>query len=508
MVELLLNYKELVNTEENFSNIKNLNEDWIKKNQDTIDQMLTNNMGTWVDKFGTQGASMVSDFMNFNEKVNRIVGTLQYAEKKEMAMLNRCGKLINTLKGIIPKSSYSEEGPEGEIADWVKYDNDNHDTIIDNCESVLTDTGHEYDAMNELVDLLDDVKSCDLSKVNSAIEDLKDGLKKQGYIDYFEKSFSDYVTEVGDFNLNVGNGLSGIVGEIDETPVFTRDSEYEAVLEEIEQEKIEAWIRSWYDGAYDHPCYQITLDKLLDPQYADYLKKLYEAYRNAPPEVKDLFDQYIGMTYIASTDALKDNPNAGATAFYDPHRMGIWLSIDYEMADEAKIGWPATHAFYHEFGHFIVAKSGAWDNGGLDDFRAAILTDTTNFVNDFDNKLSLIPNETIRHDVAEMLMIADTDHFILDYYGYIAEYSAVEDMLDGATNGKYGSGHTGYGEYAPGKTYWETDDRNLPNETFANLYSASMTGNTEEIEYFKENFPHVYEEYMNMVEQAVNGFTR
>ena len=497
MPDLLLNYKELESTEANFSKVKFKNQEWIRKNQEIINQMLAQNMGTWVSKFDGQETSVIAEFMNFSDDVVTMDNALQSAMKKEMAMLNRCGKLVDTLKGTTPKTKYSEDGPEGEIADWVKYDSTYHDTIIDNCESVMTDSASQRDALGELEELIEPLKFADLSKVYAAITELKSGLTKQEYIEKFEQSFSAYASEVDDFNTTISSSLSGLVNEAYSTTEFTRDTAYEDMLEKIEREKIEAWVKSWYDGVDDNGQYQETFDNLLDPQYADYLKELYEAYCNATPEERAAFDKYIGMVYIASCNARDDRPEVGAEAFFDPSDFSLWLSIAEAMENEKDGSRSAAFVFYHEFGHAIMQGSGALTDGEADKLRDAIIADVTAYMAQYDNMVEDIPGECIRD------LLASWGKGIQSLAWILAD-PAIADMVDGATNGEYGYGHTSYGVDENGQTYWEQDDTLLPNETFANIYAMEMDGDTEQLEYLKKNFPHVYEMYEEILENAIS----
>ena len=500
MPDLFLNYKELESTEEFFGKLKAKNQEWISKNQDIIDQMLTQNMGTWVGKFDGQETSVIAEFMNFSNDVVSMDSALQRAMKKEMAMLNRCGKLIYTLDGIAPKTKYSEDGPEGEIADWAKYDSTNHDTIIDNCESVMTDSASQRDALSELEEMLGPIKMADLSKVKASIADLKVGLTKQEYIDYFEQSFSSYASEVDDFNTTISSALSGLVNEEYSATEFTRDTEYEDMLEKIEKEKIEAWVKGWYDGVSDNPKYQETLNNLLDPQYEEYLRRLYEAYCNASPEARAAFDKYIGLMYIASCDARNDDPSAGAEAWFSPSDYGLWLTVTEALENEANGQRSAAFVFYHEFGHLIMQDSGALTNGEADMLRDAIEADVDNYLEDFENLVDGIPGEGARQLIAGWLIGLSTGN--PGKYTWIMDNPGVADMMDGATLGDYGYGHTAYGEDANGQTYWERDNTLLPNETFANIYAMEMSGDTEQLEYLKECFPHVYEAYRQILDSA------
>ena len=77
--------------------------------------------------------------------------------------------------------------------------------------------------------------------------------------------------------------------------------------------------------------------------------------------------------------------------------------------------------------------------------------------------------------------------------------NGLSDIIDGVSNNKYQPSY-GHGYESDGITsYWEYDPTRVPNEAFAQFFSAQMTGDTVEIEKMKEIMPNTYAIYMEMV---------
>ena len=504
MVEFQLYYDKLFYDQRKLDTIIGVGARWEEANKAIVDQMLTYNNGSWVSKFNEQENSVIADFLNLMEQMRYTRDVFEDALGQLMSMLNRCGCFYYTLDGYLPLEKYSSDREVTSILHWAMYDSDGHDAIINGCEAVLTDTQSEVDTIGELNEILGALEYVDASTIQEASNEVKEGLKKQAYIGNFEESFSYYVQEVADFNTSISSQLASVVDGTEDMPEFTRNTDYDKVLEEVRRDKVRAWITSWYKlRDSNNAGGESTWSNTNDPEYDEYMYAIYQAYCNAPPEEKALFDKYINDLYIATCKA-KSYGKSNASSYFQPWDFSLWLDAE-ENSSYTEYGEPSTTTFFHEVAHGLLHSAGMVNDDALKDFNDAINKDVDAFLDPYRRKTANIADPVKRKEEMERLILQDlADHGETRYPG--VEFEGISDMIDGATNGdvNLGAGHSSYGENEQGETYWERDSTNLPNETFANIYSAEMRNDTAEIEYYKEHFPNVYEEYKKLVEEANN----
>ncbi len=501
MVEFQLYYDKLFYDQRKLDTIIGVGARWEEANKAIVDQMLTYNNGSWVSKFNEQENSVIADFLNLMEQMRYTRDVFEDALGQLMSMLNRCGCFYYTLDGYLPLEKYSSDREVTSILHWAMYDSDGHDAIIDGCESVLTDTQSELDTIDELNDILDALEYVDKSTLQAKSDDVKEGLKKQAYIGNFEESFSMYVQEVTDFNTSISSQLSSVVDGTVDMPQFTRNTDYDKVLEDVQRDKVRAWITSWYKLTGNNPAGESSWSNANDHEYDDYMYAIYQAYCNAPPEERALFDKYINELYIATCKATDYN-ESDAASYFLPSTGGLWLDAE-QNSSNTEYGKDPTTTFFHEVAHGLLHSAGLVNDDALKDFTDAINKDVDAYLDQFEQKTAGITDPKERKAKIERLILEDLVEYGDTYYPGV-EFGGITDMIDGATNGDVcpGSNHSSYGTNDQGLTYWEQDSTNLANETFANIYSAEMRNDTAEIQYYKDNFPNVYAEYKKLVGEA------
>lgn len=483
MVQVLLNYDNFLAVKEKYNSIRVKNLSWKEKNVVVLNSVVEYNSGKWGAQFDTNENQVLAEFMQFSSDTDLMCRYLDDADGDITKMLNRCGDFYNTLDGNTAPTSYSSSELAGEHCNELKYDDVSHDSITSGCESILDDADLEANAVKEIRDLMEKMVWKPKSCLNAELDAFTPALTKQGYIEKFADSFARFVSEVDSFNTTISSKFSDVVGELETVPEFTRENTYEERLEQIQREKEIAWIKSMYLNtipAYADKVKQ-SIDLFTDPKHADWLHELYLIYCNAPAAERAALEGNMGYIFLVDMQASHG------------YASGTEIHLNYEAMMKDGRGYGFT--IFHESGHAMLANSGAYVCGGMNDFDNAVKKDVQAYINKFEATGKPIDDILPGDPAAAFLMILDMYSQNPDLDGM----AGVSDMIDGTSNDKYQLGY-GHGSYADQNgTYWDKDPTNLSNETFANIFAMEMCNDEKQIEFVKENFPNVYEEYEKLL---------
>lgn len=236
MPELLIDHDLLVESKDEYQSMLLRNLSWKDRHCEAVNTTVAGGSGQWIDSFRESENSVLAEFMNFDDRIARMASLLGSGDRQLVAMMNRCGDLYNTLDGSEAPNHYPEDAYVTEVSHWVKYSSKYHDTIIDNCETILTDTTEEETVVEELEEILSTLEYADASGIRRQIDVTKKGLKKQGYINNFEESLVAYANEVGNFNMTISSGMADLTDEEDASQRFNRSDCYDSILKKIARE--------------------------------------------------------------------------------------------------------------------------------------------------------------------------------------------------------------------------------------------------------------------------------
>lgn len=257
----------------------------------------------------------------------------------------------------------------------------------------------------------------------------------------------------------------------------------------------------------DNVLNRIDDDKTREDFPEDYKDVLYELYDDVPLEYNDarlLYDKYAEDVVVETFNSVDDK---GDSAPY--HLNGkLYLNSTADLNNPRGDGT----TYYHEFGHFIVYKEG-WivdgkEQGKFAEFEESLREEVTAYICAIEQKYEeegLALGYT-GEDLNDYILDNTENEICEDINGASNEYfhvnNGLSDIIDGVSNNKYQASY-GHGYEDDGITsYWEYDSTRVPNEAFAQFFSAQMTGDTVEIEKMKEIMPKTYEIYMQMIEEA------
>lgn len=223
------------------------------------------------------------------------------------------------------------------------------------------------------------------------------------------------------------------------------------------------------------------------PQYRDILE---EIYNRASGNVKDLYDKYAAEVVIASFTARSSYHSAG--------------KLYMDMAGDINNLRGNGTTYYHEYGHFIVNQN-KWVSGGklspeFSEYDKAIRKDVDNYISSLEDQAREKYKDTYSGTALENQIEKETKSKLKSVFGGVNAnvYNGASDIIDGGTNGKYEP------TYGHNDTYWEDNTTRLANESFAQMFSAEITGDTAETKFMKEIFPNAYAEYEKLKKSAIN----
>lgn len=231
----------------------------------------------------------------------------------------------------------------------------------------------------------------------------------------------------------------------------------------------------------------------------EYRERLQEIYDDVPPEyrsARDLYDKY------GSGVEIKNYNENGA---YYSNGDGIYINAADDMNNARGNGT----TYYHEYGHYIVYEEGWIKRGAAQgefaDFEATLRREVEAYVKSYEDKYraEAIAKGLTGAQASKYVMDMTEKAISKDINGPHNETyhvnNGLSDIIDGVTDGKYQP------SYGHAEDYWSTNPSRVPNEAFAQIFSAQMTGDETELAKMREIFPEAYEKYCNMVANAANN---
>lgn len=221
----------------------------------------------------------------------------------------------------------------------------------------------------------------------------------------------------------------------------------------------------------------------------DYAKTIEETYHSASGTARELYDKYQDEMKIVSMDS--------ETSY---HRNGeLYLNAESGMKDPRG----ADIIYYHETGHFIVAKEG-WVDGHemspeFQRFDQAVKDDVSDYIARIEAEQRAKLTDQYSGNQLEAMVEQKTAEHLKKQLGGENRHilNGVSDMIDAASNGKYNI------TYGHGDGYWDANSTRQANEAFAHMYSSDFCNDTVETEFMRTHFPNAYREYETLKNSAL-----
>lgn len=246
------------------------------------------------------------------------------------------------------------------------------------------------------------------------------------------------------------------------------------------------------------------LNRIIDDQTRngfskEYKEKLQEIYDDVPKEymdARDLYDKHIKNLKVAEFDA------KGAY-----HQGGkLHINADDDLINKRGAGT----TYYHEYGHYIVYNEGWIKNGeaagDFKKFEDSLRKEVSNYINSFESQYRSegiakgYSGARLEDYIEKSTRAAITNDIAGPNREYAHINNGLSDIVDGVSNDKY---QASYGHNPQnGVTYWDRDPSRVPNEAFAQIFSAQMTGDETELAKMREIFPETYKIYCDMIKKA------
>lgn len=247
--------------------------------------------------------------------------------------------------------------------------------------------------------------------------------------------------------------------------------------------------------------FQISDKKTRDGFSDDYRKVLQDLYDNVPVEYRDakaLYDKHLKDLKVADFNSVDK--------YGDPYPHNsdgkVYLNTDADLNNDRKNGT----TYYHEYGHFITRKEkwveGRNVNGPFEEFDKLLREEVSDYIKSYEDTFRQEgmdlgrSGESLKDYIKEKTKAA----IELDILGEEGEFThinnGISDIIDGVSNGTYQP------YYGHPNGYWDKDPSLVPNEAFAQIFSAQMTGDEIELKKMKDIMPKTYEKYCEMIEEA------
>lgn len=232
--------------------------------------------------------------------------------------------------------------------------------------------------------------------------------------------------------------------------------------------------------------------------YKETIQKLYDDVPKEYSDARDLYDKHIKNLKVATFKSEDRDGNSS------PYELGGVLYLN-EEADLDNLRGDGT-TFFHEYGHFIVNQEG-WLNdnkatGTFKEFEDSLRKEVGQYIKRYEDQYR---EEGISKGFSgrmlDKYMEAKTSAALKkDILGSDNKYThvndGVSDIINGVSNSKYRP------DYGHNDGYWEENQARVPNEAFANIFAAQMTGDEVELAKIREIMPETYEIYLKMVREA------
>lgn len=200
---------------------------------------------------------------------------------------------------------------------------------------------------------------------------------------------------------------------------------------------------------------------------------VYEAFKNAPDEIKALviqYSRYLSVSDIKETDRIKD-------CHYNLVDRVIRMESSLDDAEYAEI-------FSHEYGHFVDHSLDRPSN--TQEFRDAMNKDLAQYdistdegYENFERMLDATVDSGAAYDRAVSDILS----------AFFMNHPDIQEKFDNESINRYGH---------PNEYWARSGAREC--EVFANIFSMAAQGNTESCEFIKAYFPNTWSQVMSILE--------
>ncbi|MCQ2499342.1 MAG: hypothetical protein MJ133_10215 [Lachnospiraceae bacterium] len=290
-----------------------------------------------------------------------------------------------------------------------------------------------------------------------------------------------------------------ITGDVSSLIAVFGDKVYDWITDKSKEFKdlLERWKKN-SEKTRDNVLNRIRDDETRNGFSDEYKDKLQQLYDDVPKEyldARDLYDKHIENLKVAEFDAEKS------------YQINGEIHVNQEEDLDNPRGAGTT--YYHEYGHYIVNNEG-WvkghsATGQFKEFEDSLRREVGNYISAYENQYR---EEGIARGYSgarlESYIENNTRSAItLDLNGPNNENlhvnDGLSDIIGGVSNNKY------VASYGHANGYWDANPSRVPNEAFAEIFSAQMTGDTIELARMKEIFPDTYKIYCDMISSATKG---
>lgn len=216
-----------------------------------------------------------------------------------------------------------------------------------------------------------------------------------------------------------------------------------------------------------------------------YLKDAKRKVEKAPKFVRQVWDKY-------EKDIAFYSIEQGQVSHYSPK----WEAVALDMVKDARGKKTYLDTFFHELGHLFDIK------GSGNNPRNCFSTRHKAFADSLNEEARLFIRKVAEEYDAEAY--SEKQEAVMDWFMQKSiDYSpkaipGASDMINGATKGQYSGG------WGHRNDYWD-DDRMLPKEAFAEMFSATMNNDFGQLQVIKEIFPKSYKEFEKICEMMVKN---
>lgn len=233
-------------------------------------------------------------------------------------------------------------------------------------------------------------------------------------------------------------------------------------------------------------------------QYRNILQQIYDDVPSEYSDARKLYDKY--SSEVVVIDFNSTDQNGKPTAYHSNGELHINTNEDINNMRGAGT------TYYHEYGHFIVEQEG-WVAGNVTkeefkEFERSLRDEISAYINTYEEKYrqegidKKISGTKLERYIEDKTRKAISEDICGKNNEYCHINNGISDIIDGVSNDKYQPG------YGHSDGYWKANQSRVPNEAFAQIFSAQMTGDEIELEKMKKIMPETYKLYCEMIKNA------
>ena len=206
--------------------------------------------------------------------------------------------------------------------------------------------------------------------------------------------------------------------------------------------------------------------------------------RKAPENIRVLWNLMSRRMKVLDTEY-------SGISCYDVVKKGIKFNLQKDAKANLEIfKFPSYTDMFHEIGHLVDHAMKAninyysviYRNGA---FSEALMKETEEYIKSTSKKLGVSISEAEKVISEEISALSD------------AQQRDISDIFSGATKNRV------FGRWKHENDYW-TGGANLPRETFANMFQATIN-NPESLAQIKKYFPKSYKIFEEMIDEYIEG---